>query len=92
MMSRELKATYYALLHYPMRINAFRHRLLPIGRPITKVQLGPGQRNYLDGWVNVDANFLTAKIDVWADVSGTLPFRKRSRACMKRKTVRNQPR
>lgn len=32
------------------------------------VQLGPGQKNYIDGWVNVDANFVTAKIDIWADI------------------------
>jgi predicted SAM-dependent methyltransferase len=75
MITRELKAAYYAIFYYPMRINAFRHRRLSGARPITKVQLGPGQRNYLDGWLNVDANFLTARIDIWADITGTLPFR-----------------
>ena len=75
MITRELKATYYTLFHYPMKINAFRHRLFTSNRPVTKVQLGPGQRNYIHGWVNVDANFLTAKIDVWADITGKLPFR-----------------
>jgi predicted SAM-dependent methyltransferase len=75
MISRGLKATYYVLFHYPMRLNAFRHRIFPLHRGNTKVQLGPGQQNYIDGWVNVDANFVTAKIDIWADISGKLPFR-----------------
>jgi predicted SAM-dependent methyltransferase len=42
------------------------------------VHLGPGQKNYLPGWVNVDANFLTAKIDVWADLRFALPFKDES--------------
>jgi predicted SAM-dependent methyltransferase len=75
MISRRLKASYYTLFRYPMRLNAFRHRVFSSRRGNTKVQLGPGQRNYIDGWVNVDANFVTAKIDVWADISGKLPFR-----------------
>ena len=75
MISRGLKASYYTLFHYPMRVNAFRHRAFPLHREHTKVQLGPGQKNYIDGWVNVDANFVTAKIDIWADISGKLPFR-----------------
>jgi predicted SAM-dependent methyltransferase len=75
MISRGLKASYYTLFHYPMRVNAFRHRAFPLHREHAKVQLGPGQKNYIDGWVNVDANFLTAKIDIWADISGKLPFR-----------------
>jgi predicted SAM-dependent methyltransferase len=43
-----------------------------------RVQLGPGQRHYLDGWINVDANMFTAKCDVWSDISGKLPFRDES--------------
>lgn len=75
MISRQLKATYYALLHYPMRINAFRHRVFSTHKGIAKVQLGPGQRNYLEGWINVDANIFTAKLDIWADINGKLPFK-----------------
>jgi len=29
----------------------------------------------LGGWINVDATFLTAKIDVWANLEDPLPFR-----------------
>jgi predicted SAM-dependent methyltransferase len=75
MISRRLKASYYSFLHYPMRLNALRHRVVPSRWGNIKVQLGPGQRNYIDGWVNVDANFITARIDIWADISGKLPFR-----------------
>src|SRR4029453_13053395 len=75
MISRRLKASYYSVFHYPMRLNALRHRVVPSRWGHIKVQLGPGQRNYIDGWVNVDANFITARIDIWADISGKLPFR-----------------
>jgi predicted SAM-dependent methyltransferase len=75
MIGRGLKASYYTLFRYPMKLNAFRHRVFPSHRGNTKVQLGPGQQNYIDGWVNVDANFVTAKIDIWADISCKLPFR-----------------
>jgi SAM-dependent methyltransferase len=36
--------------------------------------LGPGQKRYLAGWINLDANLVTAKIDVWADLTNGLPF------------------
>ena len=62
-----------------MRANALRHRLLPSRVRPAKVHLGPGQSNYLNGWTNIDANFLTAKIDIWADISAKLPFRARNR-------------
>jgi predicted SAM-dependent methyltransferase len=74
-LSRKLKAAYFAVMRYPMRANALRHRILSASPAICRVQLGPGQQNYLDGWVNVDANFVSARIDVWADIGATLPFR-----------------
>lgn len=45
---------------------------------VVKVHLGPGRQKYLPGWINVDANFLTAKCDVWADLRNKLPFRNAS--------------
>jgi predicted SAM-dependent methyltransferase len=74
MLSRTAKATYYGLLCYPMRANSLRHRLFSGRRTNAKVHLGPG-RNYLDGWINVDANFITCQIDIWADIRAKLPFR-----------------
>lgn len=71
-----LKRLYYALLDMPMRVNAWFYRQVRAPRTgRVKVHLGPGQRNYLEGWINVDANLVSAKIDVWANVLHGLPFR-----------------
>jgi predicted SAM-dependent methyltransferase len=78
MLSRTWKAAYFGLMYCPMRVNAWRHRTFMRPSGLLKVQLGPGRRNYLPSWTNVDANFLTAKIDIWADISATLPFRSES--------------
>lgn len=77
MISHDLRVAYYALLRWPMRLNGllYKHLRAPRnGDGTVKVHLGPGQKNYLDGWINLDANALTAKIDVWADLSNKLPF------------------
>lgn len=76
MISRAAKATYYFLLSGPMRVNGWMHRTVRSRKadPL-KVHLGPGQNNYLVGWCNVDANLVSAKIDVWADLRNRLPFR-----------------
>jgi predicted SAM-dependent methyltransferase len=59
----------------PMRVNGFIHRRIRTPKKgVVKVQLGPGQFTYFNGWVNVDANIFTAKIDVWADFRNALPF------------------
>ena len=79
MISRQLKATFYASLSVPLRFSGTVYRNLLSPRSGTvKVHLGPGQRNYFKGWYNVDANFLTAKIDVWSDLRRRLPFRDNS--------------
>jgi len=76
MISRELKATYYFLMGFPMKLSGALYRNLKAPRSgQVKVQLGPGQENYLPNWINVDANVLTAKCDVWADLRNKLPFR-----------------
>lgn len=36
--------------------------------------LGPGQISYIDGWINVDANFVSSRPDIWADLRHRLPF------------------
>lgn len=77
MISRSAKATYYALASPIMRANAFVRRKL-WRRELAKAHLGPGQGNYLEGWVNVDANAFTARIDLWADLRYALPFPERS--------------
>ena len=75
MISAALKGAWLTLLAGPMRLSAMAYRRLRAPRSgVVRVQLGPGRRNYLEGWINVDANFVTARLDVWADLRGALPF------------------
>src|SRR5450432_2041282 len=74
MISRSAKLLYYSLLSAPMRVNASLYRRFRQKENLIKAHLGCGQKNYLPGWVNVDANFITAKIDLWANLEQGLPF------------------
>src|SRR5262245_40371762 len=75
MMRREPTAFLYAVSSPILKINGILYRRFRAPRTgIVKVQLGPGQRNYLPDWINLDANILTAKIDVWVDLRNPLPF------------------
>ncbi len=60
-----------------MRVNGALYRYLraPAKGASACVHLGPGQRNYIQGWINVDANRFTGRCDVWADLRNPLPFR-----------------
>ena len=79
MISRGLKAFFYTLFHIPMRLNGMIYKTFPApSKGVVKVHLGPGTIKYFPGWINVDANLFTAKIDVWADLSNPLPFRDQS--------------
>jgi predicted SAM-dependent methyltransferase len=75
MLSRRAKDTFYKVAGPLMKINgyAYRHFRAP-KQGALKVQLGPGQENYLKGWINVDANMFTGKCDIWADLRNSLPF------------------
>ena len=76
MVPRWAKHSFYVSLSPLMRVNAWRHRAFvrpTSGNPI-RVHLGPGQKKYLPGWVNVDANFVSSRFDVWADLRHALPF------------------
>lgn len=77
MTSERVKSLFYILLGPFMKASGALYRKLraPEGSEAVKVHLGPGQEKYLEGWINVDANFLTAKVDVWADLKNKLPFR-----------------
>lgn len=76
MLSRRAKSTFYAVAGPLMALNGFLYRRFRAPRNGTlKVHLGPGQHNYLDRWINVDANMFTGKCDVWADLRNPLPFR-----------------
>lgn len=75
MLRRRDKALLYALAAPLLKANGALHRRFRAPRAgIVKVQLGPGQSNYLPGWINVDANLIGARIDVWADLRNPLPF------------------
>lgn len=77
MLGRAAKDTFYKLASPLMQANALLHRTFGPTRYIgsRKVHLGPGQKNYMAGWINVDANMFTAKCDIWADLRYPLPFR-----------------
>jgi predicted SAM-dependent methyltransferase len=76
MLPREIKALYYVAARVPMAVTSRVYRTLFSPRAGTvKVHLGPGQRNYIDGWINVDANVVSSQPDVWADLRDALPFR-----------------
>lgn len=79
MISRRAKALFYSVAGPLMRVSAAFYRVTQApptgGSERVRVHLGPGQRNYLPGWINVDANRFTGKCDVWADLSLGLPFR-----------------
>ena len=76
MLSRQAKATFYAMSGPLMWLNGliWRHLRKPKTEGRMRVHLGPGQRNYIAGWVNVDANMFTGKCDIWADLRNPLPF------------------
>ena len=76
MLSRKAKEAFYVAAGPVLAMKGWVHRHLraPRGSGL-RVQLGPGQQNYIPGWVNVDANAFTGKVDVWADLRNPLPFR-----------------
>src|SRR5476649_2903366 len=73
-----LKRTYQVVFNVPMLINGKIYRIWRQPPDPICVHLGPGKDRYLGGWVNVDANILTARIDLWANILNQLPFRSNS--------------
>lgn len=82
MQKRSTKALFYRVAGPLMRLNAafYRHVRAPRKGNI-RVHLGPGQKNYIAGWINVDANAFTARCDVWADLRHGIPFRPGTVTC-----------
>lgn len=79
MIGRAVKLAFYKLSGPLLLLNgAVYRRLKAPRRGSPRVQLGPGQNHYLDGWINLDANAFTAKCDVWGDLRNKLPFRDQS--------------
>lgn len=75
MISRKSKENFYRFAGPLMKLNGWRYKLTSAPRKgNVKVHLGPGQRNYIEGWINIDANMFTGKCDLWADLRNPLPF------------------
>lgn len=69
------RKAFYRLAGPLMWANGRIYRYFRAPKKGLRVQLGPGHDRYLKGWLNVDANIVTAKIDLWANLVNTLPFR-----------------
>jgi predicted SAM-dependent methyltransferase len=75
MLSRKAKALFYQLAGPLMKINGLVYRSFRAQKKgELKVHLGPGQKNYINGWINIDANMFSGKCDIWADLRNPLPF------------------
>jgi predicted SAM-dependent methyltransferase len=73
--SRRTKSTLMYLTSPLMRLNGILFRKFKASRKgYQKIHLGPGQRNYIQGWINLDMNIITGKCDVWCDLRYPLPF------------------
>jgi predicted SAM-dependent methyltransferase len=82
MLARSVKAAFYGVMGPAMAVNAMLYRALRAPRQgFVRVHLGPGQRHYLSGWINVDANMFTGRCDLWADLRQPLPFFSNSVDC-----------
>jgi predicted SAM-dependent methyltransferase len=66
-----------------MALSGYLYRTFKAPRAGTAfAHLGPGRDKYAEGWINVDANLITAKLDVWADLRNPLPFHDNSLAAI----------
>lgn len=82
MISRKARAAYYGIAGPVMWLNSKLYRAFRAPRrPHLRVQLGPGKKNYIPGWLNLDANIVSARPDVWADLRNPLPFHDGSVEC-----------
>lgn len=76
MMSRRAKVAFFTLVGPLMWLNGQLYRTLRAPRTGgIRAHLGPGQVNYIEGWLNIDANTFTARCDVWADLRNPIPLR-----------------
>lgn len=84
MLSRGTKEVFYKLASPFMRVNALIYKKFRLQKSAhsLKAHLGPGQKKYIPGWINVDANAFTGRCDVWADLRYPLPFHNSSCAAV----------
>lgn len=75
MLSRAAKSAFYQFAGPALWLSGVAYRQVKAPRSgFQRAHLGPGQRNYISGWINVDANRFSGKCDVWADLRNPLPF------------------
>ena len=80
MLKRYQKNLFYIIATPLMIINSFRLKYLNSFKKnsVLKLHLGPGKKNYIDEWINIDANMFTGKCDLWLDLRNKLPFKNSS--------------
>ncbi|MEQ8327948.1 MAG: methyltransferase domain-containing protein [Parvibaculum sp.] len=78
MLARATKELFYTVAGLVMALNGHIYRTFRAGSAVRKssvrLHLGPGQKAYLPGWTNIDANMFTSKCDIWLDLRNPLPF------------------
>jgi len=76
MLKRSHKELFYILSTPFMRLNSlfYKYFLSRNKKKFLKLHLGPGKKNYMEGWVNIDANIFTGKSDLWLNLIYPLPF------------------
>ncbi|HHK75089.1 MAG TPA: methyltransferase domain-containing protein [Rhizobiales bacterium] len=79
MLSNSSKKIFYLFASPAMKINGWIYKRFRVPKTgtgkILRLHLGPGQKKYISGWINIDANMFTGKCDLWADLRNPLPFR-----------------
>tara|TARA_B100000963_G_scaffold199242_1_gene173444 strand:+ start:3136 stop:3798 length:663 start_codon:yes stop_codon:yes gene_type:complete len=80
MLQRWKKNLFYNLASPLMRLNSIKYKYLNTIKKnnYVKIHLGPGKKNYIPGWINIDANMFSAKCDMWLDLRYKLPFQNSS--------------
>lgn len=78
MLTRSVKQAFYSLAGLLMQLNGrlyctFRAASAIMNQPV-RLHLGPGQKAYLSGWINIEANMFTSKCDIWLDLRNRPPF------------------
>ena len=70
-----LRNTYTSLVTPFIWCNAKIYRKFRCPSNGLQVHIGPGQDRYIQNWLNVDVNLISAKIDLWANIAHGLPFK-----------------
>jgi predicted SAM-dependent methyltransferase len=80
MVSRKTKAAYFFLMRIPMWISGRYYRYFRQPSELISVHLGPGQHEHrqLAGWISLDANIVSSRPNIWANLIDGLPFRDES--------------